>query len=227
VNEENTEGLVPLERYREQLLRAAELDCRDPIHELKALRDELLKRPMPKRKQQPPGEHAPAEAELAARIRRGEKPIIGAYKHPAYKYALYGALDLLCNAREPERGELLGALELLYAEDYEEHYLHFRKLFAETARSEHYESPTPEDLEALEQALPLARYCLDTQKEGFYVFALWPLRELIEGSWWHDEDSWAAGLQSAATELLRVERKLAALGYGGEKEALDTPIDLF
>lgn len=227
MNEEDTEGFVPLERYREQLLRQAELLCRDPLHELKALRDELLKRPMPKREEQPPGEHAPGETELAARIRRGEKAIIGAYKHPAYKHAVYGALDLVYNAREPERGELLGAMELLYAEEYEEHYLHFRKLFAETSRSEHYESPTPEDLEALEQALPLARYFLTELEEGFFVFALWPLRELIEGSWWHDEESWPPGLQGAATQLLRVERKLAALGYGAEKEAPEAPAELY
>lgn len=216
MNEAEKAACEDLERYREQLLREAELRCRDPLHELKALREALLARPTPKREQQPPGEHAPADPEQAARLRH--KPVLGAYSHHyAYKHIRYAALDTLHNNRDPERGELLSALQILHAQGYEEHYLFFRERFTEAARSEHYESPSPEDLEALEQALPLSEYLLDEDGEAYFVFGLWPLRRLIEGSWWHDEESWSRGLQSAALLLLRAERQLAALGYGAEK----------
>ena len=220
MNEEEQAACEELARYRGQLIEEAASACRarfDPFSELRKLSSELLKRP--RIAQQPAG--APPPPDRVERLRRKEKPLRGYYsEHPLWRHLRYGALDTLGNADDPQRGELLCALEMICAEVYERSYFAFRELFEKNAHSlrEIY-GDCLEELAALERALPLAAGVIEEDEEVFYAVAPWPLRPLVEGSWWSNRYRWSEELRAAAVELLTAEKKLAALGYGAGKES--------
>ena len=227
MTEEEKAACEELARYREQLLREAQEDKRkwnDPFRErLQELSADLLRRP---RAEQQPAGPEPSE-DLLKRLERKEKPLRGFYtRHHYWKHIRYAALCDLLDGDGADRNELLFALEVEYAQHYECRYLAFRELFAQ---AEHrfglleYPVWDNDDLEHLEHALPLAAGVIAEDEEAFYVAAPWPLRPLVEGRWWRGQYGWSEQLYRAAVELLEMEKKLAAVGYGAEKRAPAEP----